>query len=106
MNNSRNTLTAALAAIMLIGAASISTPASARERRGYEGGWSHHDCCRHYSRGRHYDWRREASWGYSGMAFENMSGCKYYGSAYYTGCGPTGKIYPDYVYGPAIRAAF
>lgn len=107
MTISRNIITAALAATMLIGSVSISTPASAWGRygwgrhAGWSGGWGrHHGWGRHYGWGglghRHWaawrpGWRR---WGYGAGMVGGVAAASYPYGAYGSGCRTYGMAYP------------
>jgi hypothetical protein len=122
MRNSTKMFSTALAAIMLISAVSVSTPASAWGRYGWGGGWGRHagwggGWGRHWGYGG--GWGR-GGWGYGGAglglglgagllgglalgAGAPYGGYGYYGSAYpgYYGsaaCGTYGAAYPAPTY--------
>jgi hypothetical protein len=120
MTNSRKMITAAVAATMLIGTVSISTPASAWGRWGYGGGWSGRHLGggggwgRHYGWGRYYGWggwghRRWAAWrpgwgygrwgygrwGYGAGLLGGVAAASYPYGTYGSACGAYGMAYPN-----------
>lgn len=96
MKNLRKLLTGALAATMLVGAVSVSTPAAAWHRWGWGPGWGYY--------GYGGAWRRPGYWGYGaglatglavgaatsypyGYGYWGSANPGYYGYGGYSGCG-------------------